>query len=299
MNSDEKTLARIMFKNKINSADGNAFEDLFTAIMNYAEPDFQQIKPWGSIGDRKNDGYIASKGIYFQVFAPEDIRKSYSEVVAKLVRDYIGLKNQWRGIKEFYFVVNDKFKGVGPDSEKAIRKMKDEYDLSRAAFWTAKEIENILFTLDDDKIQTIVSFLPDIEKMSILKYDVLNEVVGHIMQLPIQKIPDGPFIAPDWDKKITFNGLSSLTARYLESAYFQVGDLEEYLKDNGDFLAQELKDRIAKLYVSEKNEMSGDDLFMQILSKISPKDMRMYKDAALVIMAKYFEVCDIFEEPLE
>jgi phage-related protein len=29
--------------------------------MNYAEPDFKQIKPWGNIGDRKNDGYIRSK----------------------------------------------------------------------------------------------------------------------------------------------------------------------------------------------------------------------------------------------
>jgi hypothetical protein len=31
--------------------------------MGYTETDFQQIKPWGRIGDRKNDGYIQSKGI--------------------------------------------------------------------------------------------------------------------------------------------------------------------------------------------------------------------------------------------
>lgn len=45
MNSQEKTLARILFQNKINKADGQKFEDIFTSIMNYAEPDFQQIKP--------------------------------------------------------------------------------------------------------------------------------------------------------------------------------------------------------------------------------------------------------------
>lgn len=297
MNSEEKTLARIMFRNKINGADGNAFEDLFTSIMNYAESEFQQIKPWGSIGDRKNDGYIPSRGIYYQVFAPEDIRKSYSDVVTKLVNDFVELKNHWTGIKEFYFVVNDKFNGVNPDSEKAIRKMKDEHNLSRVAFWTAKDMENILFTLDDDKIQVIVGFLPDTEKMNVLKYDVLNEVISHIMQLPFKKIPDGSPVAPDWDRKIVFNGLGTLTAHYLESAYFQVGDLEEYLKNNGDFLAQELKDRITQLYVSEKEEMSGDDLFMQVLSKISPKNMIMYREAGLVIMAKYFEACDIFEDP--
>jgi len=64
MDNQEKILARILFENKIFKADGNAFESLFTEIMNCAEPDFQQIKPWGNIGDKKNDGSIPSKGIY-------------------------------------------------------------------------------------------------------------------------------------------------------------------------------------------------------------------------------------------
>ena len=71
MNNQEKALARNQFKLKIHEANGQAFEDIFTVIMNYAEPDFQSIKPWGNIGDRKNDGYIKSKGIFFQVFSPE------------------------------------------------------------------------------------------------------------------------------------------------------------------------------------------------------------------------------------
>nr|CBX27246.1 hypothetical protein N47_A12750 [uncultured Desulfobacterium sp.] len=61
MNIQEKTLARYFFQNKILKADGQAFEDIFTAIMNYAEAGFQSIKPWGNIGDRKNDGYIKTK----------------------------------------------------------------------------------------------------------------------------------------------------------------------------------------------------------------------------------------------
>jgi hypothetical protein len=41
-----KTFLRIMFQNKIFKADGQAFENLFTEIMQYAEDDFQQIKAW-------------------------------------------------------------------------------------------------------------------------------------------------------------------------------------------------------------------------------------------------------------
>jgi hypothetical protein len=124
MNSQEKSLARQLFQNKLNKADGQAFEDIFTAIMNYAEPDFQQIKPWGNIGDRKNDGYIKTKGIFYQVFAPEDIQKSYPNAIIKLQKDFIGLKTHWTPINEFYFVLNDKFQGVNAGCDKAIQEIK-------------------------------------------------------------------------------------------------------------------------------------------------------------------------------
>jgi hypothetical protein len=40
MTTDIKTFLRIMFQNKILKADGQAFENLFTEIMQYAEDDF-------------------------------------------------------------------------------------------------------------------------------------------------------------------------------------------------------------------------------------------------------------------
>ena len=70
MTRDEKYMLRAIFQNKIYKADGQKFEDLFTDIIKYAEPGFQQIKPYGNVGDKKNDGYIKSKGIYFQVYGP-------------------------------------------------------------------------------------------------------------------------------------------------------------------------------------------------------------------------------------
>ncbi|EAN0390318.1 TPA: hypothetical protein ACLGL7_004708, partial [Salmonella enterica] len=63
------SIARNMFHLQVYESDGVRFEDLFSKIMYYKSPDFQQVKPYGNIGDRKNDGFIKGQGVYYQVYA--------------------------------------------------------------------------------------------------------------------------------------------------------------------------------------------------------------------------------------
>lgn len=297
MNTNEKTLARHLFQNKILMSDGQSFEDLFTRIMNYAEENFQAIKPWGNIGDRKNDGYIKERGIYYQVYAPEDIRKNYVEAVNKLNTDFAGLKAQWNPINEFYFVVNDKYNGVNANCEKAIQDIKDKNGLIKAGFLTTKDIENILFTLEDDKILSVIGFIPDPSKIKQLDFSVLNEVIGYIMSLPLKEDNNYNINLPDFDEKIIFNNLSSVVAGLLKNGFIQVSYLEEYLSNNGRFIADTLRDKLSMIYFEEKGEFSGDDLFWSMVRRLSPKYTQAHQIAVIVIMAKYFETCDIFEDP--
>jgi hypothetical protein len=296
MNSQEKALARKMFKLKIHESNGQAFEDLFTSIMNYAESDFQAIKPWGNIGDRKNDGYIESKGIFFQVFAPEDIKKSYPKVIEKLKNDFEGLVKQWSPIHEFYFVVNDKYHGINADCEQTIQIIRQEYNLNKTGFKTAKHLENLLFALEDDQIFSIVGYLPDPANIQ-LDYSVLGEIINHLLSFSLPKTLDSSNIYPDWDKKIVFNDLGQIEANYLNNGYFQIGSLDEYLDNQSNFFADEVKDKIREVYIKNKDKHSGTQLFWKMIDVITPKAKSAYQVAVIVLMAKYFETCDIFEEP--
>lgn len=299
MNVQEKTIARKLFQNKILRSDGQAFEDIFTQVMNYSERDFQSIKPWGNIGDRKNDGYIKAKGIFYQVYAPEDIQKSYLDAVKKIKADFIGLLNQWSPVNEFYFVINDKYKGVNADCEIVIQEIKQSYNLKRAGILTAKDIENVLFTLDDDEIFSVTGLIPDPATIKNLDYSILNEVISYVMQMPLKTNSEFNILLPDWDGKIKFNNLSDATANLLNGGYIQLYSLEEYLSNNSDFLADSLRDQLNAVYCQEKKSKSGDDLFWAMVECLSPKAQRMYQITVITIMAKYFESCDIFEEPLE
>lgn len=299
MNSQEKALLRVMFKNKIYQSDGQVFEDLFTSVMNYAEKDFRTIKPWGNIGDRKNDGYIKSTGTFYQVFAPEEIEKSYPNTVKKIHTDFNGLIEQWSSVSSFYFVINDKYKGVNADAEQKMEQIKKDYNLVNAGILTAKDIENILFNLEDDQIFQIVGMLPDPSIIKNIDYSILNEVIVHIMELPLQTNVDEKVVLPEWEKKIKFNGLSNIVENYLNHASQQLVNLEIYLSNNGDFAADTLREKLSEVYMAEKDKKSGDDLFFTMLNTLSPKQTQAYQNVVIVIMAKYFESCDIFEEPKE
>lgn len=297
---DEKQILRILFQNKIYTADEQAFEDLFTAIMNYSYLGFRSIKPWGNIGDRKNDGYIPESGVFFQVYAPENIANSYPNVIKKLKTDFADLVKQWnQPVKEFYFVVNDKYKGVNADAEQTIQEIIKTHKLQNGGFKTAKDLENLLFLLEDDQIFMITGHLPEKKNLDRLNYSILNEVIDHIMSLSLPQGKPPAIILPDWDEKIKFNNLTDTTKSYLNIAYIQVTNLENYLSDNSDFLADELRDKLNEIYQEERVKFSGDNLFWNIVVKASPKQEQSYQSAVIIIMSKYFESCDIFEEPTE
>jgi len=299
MNVHEKTIARTLFQNKIFKADGQSFEDLFVNIMNYLNAEFQQIKPWGNIGDRKNDGYIESEGIYYQVYAPEDIEKSYTKLNHKLKEDFLGLIKQWPKIKEYYFVVNDKYKGINADSEQIISNLKKDCDLDESRILTAKDVENMLFSLEDDQILSITGFLPDPINLKYLDYGVLNEVIVYIMDQSPTVNNGYDIILPDLEEKIQFNGLSRLVAMRLENGLINVIHLEEYLANNSDFLSDTLRDQLNGIYLEMKEDYIGDELFINIMNRLSPKNEFKYQSTVMILMSKYFESCDIFEEPVE
>ena len=58
MDRNTRYIVRLMFQTKVYSCDGAAFESFFTHIMQRHNRNFQQVKPQGQYGDRKNDGLI-------------------------------------------------------------------------------------------------------------------------------------------------------------------------------------------------------------------------------------------------
>jgi|SRR5699024_7430356 len=307
MNTNEKYIARIMFQLKVHKSDGQLYENLFSKIMTKHNPNFRMIKPYGNIGDRKNDGFDKKSGIYYQVYAPEDVEKTKTITVAisKLREDFKGLKKHWDAIckiKEFYYVVNDKYKGLPPQVEQEILLLGSEHTNVVCDSFCSHNLETIFMGLSTDDIIDIVGIIPT-EEISFLDFDVLNKSVEYIMNSEVDVSQDTYVENPDFEYKIKFNKLSPKVANLLTVASYQIGDLEAYFAATGEYVKSELKSRFSKLYDESKKEINESDQsfpdkrFFYILDNAAPNGKKAVKDATLVLMSFYFEACDIFEKP--
>jgi hypothetical protein len=305
MNVNERAPARKMFQNLILSSDGSAYERLFTAVMQHANKDFRQVKPQGRLGDRKNDGYDSTTGRYYQVYAPESLQRMPGKADVKLAADFAGLKAYWdpiSPIREYYFVMNDRYQGTLPTVESDLAKLKSAHALNVCETYLAKDLEDELFKLPDDVISDIVGFGPDPAQIEQIDYSVLAEVIAHVMRHSTAVTAEQVLKVPDFSRKIIFNNLCT-AERFLTLGSYQTGLVEDYFANNSAVSKQDVRNKMNELFQEAEiqhadtvgQDCSGDPVFWSIVNTANPKAAsKAAQDATIVLMAHFFESCDIF-----
>lgn len=317
MNSTSKLIARKMLKLRIHEAKGSAFQRLFEQVMGYTHAGFTPIKPYGNVGDRKNDGFIPSEGRYFQVYAPEDpeSKATAQSSAKKAATDFAGLMRQWDSttpIRDFRFVFNDEYCGCPPDLQLALAQINSKHSIP-ADVMLAKDIEALVMALDDDQLMDVVGCpVPDAAVLDSVDFGVLREVINHVLAMKKPNPLAGILDAPDFDEKIKFNGLSRVFATLLTYASFQSDAVADYFSKNSTFARQQVRDHLSSLYLASKTTLKSvaaadgfaDLVFVDILQAVTPRpkiatraQLAIAQEAAMIVMAFYFEACDIFESP--
>lgn len=302
MDLQAKFIAQKYFQLKIYKKDGYEFQNFFTSIMNKYDSDFTTIKTQGKLGDRKNDGYIPSKGIYYQVYAPEKIDPK--EAINKIEKDLEGLMEYWDErcqVKEYNFVMNDKYKGAYPEINAKILEMGKKYNISTKLL-LASQLENIFFQLKDEDIAEILGSIIVVPSED-LSFMSLNEVIEGIMNLPIKE-SESLVLPAEMEEKIKFNNLNGQIGNILSQHSIYIGQLEEYFSNKGDFEREKVQQILAKIYEESKNEINDECIdsnslrFLYIVKKITPpKSNVSIVNAIYILMSYYFESCDIFQNP--
>lgn len=311
MNAHERYFARILFRNKVLESRGMEFQRFFVEVMSSANPNFQNPKPHGSKGDWKCDGYDIKTGQFYQVYSPENPteQKQIMKAVTKLESAFEGLLKEWgmfTEVKEFFFVYNDHFwGGVYPEMVKRLSGLSNKYGVPCTLF-LPKDLYKVFEGLNvDAKVNCLQCVIPEsTTSNAVVNFEALNEVVQHIVALPLQIPRPGKMILnPEFLRKIEFNALSQPVAELLKHGAYQVGALNHYFELEPDVKVI-LQQRFSALYEEGKQKIAdehlehSDELFFYIYEKACPDGTKTYFQTPVqALMSYYFECCDIFEPP--
>ncbi|EKP0297261.1 hypothetical protein JFR03_004073 [Aeromonas veronii] len=171
---------RTRFKLLVHESNGQQFENLFVKIMSYAIRGFKPVKAHGNIGDRGNDGWCSESGVYYQVYAPENLPKNNEDAIKKMEGDFEKLINYWDQISkvnEYYFVINDKYQGISPHLSLMIKQLKDKHRLRNAGVILSQDLENMCFSLSVDIQQTLIGSQSPAPQKTIHQY-LIDEITS-------------------------------------------------------------------------------------------------------------------------
>lgn len=302
----------LMFQSHVFKSDGQAYQDLFTSIMEKRySGDFRKVRAYGNIGDMKNDGFLPSKGIYYQVFAPLDISKkeTISDAVSKLEGDFNGLFKLWNdtiAIKEFRFVLNDKQQGAPAPVELKIGELKKKNPQIDFGTFTNDDLLREFQFLSFDDRQSIVGFIPFVEGISTIPIEMISKTIQHLKAISGKEERQVEnLIQEEFEKKISFNFLNEQIAELMKKAETQNYILEDYFSCNQDKnLKIQLRDLFVFLYKTEKEKFGELDaltspmIFYNLLESCSINKDKESRNAAIILISYFFVSCDIYEKPI-
>lgn len=310
LSPEQLAYADKLFKLRVLSSDGQAYENLFVEVMTLHDPTFRPVKPQGPIGDRKNDGYSSARGAFHQVYAPEHAEENVTTAVKKLEADFAGLLAFWNTIcpvREFRFVLNDKFKGTYPPIEAALLKLKTTHNLPECCPFLNKDLMRVFGTLNARDVIGVTGHLPSAEAIPDLDYSVFTDVLRHVITSSPALVPAEILRAPDFSEKIAVNKISPAVSALLTAGNLQSGAVESFFGSNSGFSKKAVRDKLAEHYVTLRNRLdgaaatepsSGDLIFFGLLEAVTPAARsEKWQGAAIVLLGYFFESCDIYEDP--
>ena len=308
---EQEHYARVMFKNRILESNGQSYQDLFVAVMTKRDSRFLPVKPQGSIGDQGNDGFIPEEGRYYQVYAPENPKDKdkIAQAAKKAFDDFEKLKKHWEldaEIVDYQFVYNDKYQGAFPTILHALTTLKETHGVTTAKLFLAKDLEREFMQLSTlDKHAVLRSVIPRAQYIDDIDFANLTEILQHLVDNQAAIPAGGLPTVPDYSEKIQFNDIVS-AADLLRIGNFQNSEVDQFFDRHSDFTKTDIRNRLANSYkaarvavdeATKADSHSGDLVFFRLLETIVPEAIRPVQDAAIVLIAYFFEKCDVFEDP--
>lgn len=278
---------------------GDEFQVFFSRLMGLRYPtDFIATRPWGSLGDRKCDGYRRTTRTLFQCFAPNDVE--VADTLGKMKADFAGaLPHRTAFWDEWVFVHNAPEGRLPTDVVQMLTKLQQDHPGITTNAWGFYAIRKTALELTETDLRSLLPTIPTPADFADLGLRDVKPIVDH---LATGEEPPETEVTPPPPGKIAHNRLSQAAARMLTLGMAYSRLLKQYLAGHPD---RTYGDRVAALFRAKYqmlavNGLEPDEvltaLFAFAAGPLPTHNLR--RDAAVwTVLAYLFEHCEIFERP--
>ncbi|MCI5114841.1 MAG: hypothetical protein D3921_06410 [Candidatus Electrothrix sp. AW1] len=257
--------------------------------------DFMACRPWGKIGDRKNDGFLKSERRLFQVYAPNEMKTK--DAIKKIKEDFEGAKVHWDTYFDKWVFVHNAEDGLPPHVHELILEFEQANPGIVLETWGLEKLRVVFRSLSIDDCASWFGLAPTEETKAGLGFKdlqpVLESLAGKIItdDIPVNPVPPGKIEANDLSESVSILIKNGITKAPLVSVFLETW----YDETLGEKLAVSFREK----YKTLRGTMHPNRIFseLQTWAGGSERGTPEHEMAVLTVLAYYFESCDIFEEP--
>ena len=300
MDRYQRAYWELAFKAKFLELKGTAFQDFFAEVMEkgYSGGDFMRVRPWGNQGDRKNDGYLRSKRILFQVYAPGELKEN--ETKSKIEEDFTGALPYWKDYFGTWVFVHNSREGLSPGVTECLLSLDKNHKDVSVTPWGFEDLRQEVFRLGADDLVALLGLAPASGDFVNIGFDKIKPILDMVARTTVQ--PDAP-VAPVPRDKVQINRLSGDAEMLIQLGRRRSNVVEKFLASYPDpQYGDEVVQAFRVKYESLRDASLGPDRIFQELQTFSGGKALgdpARQAAVLTVLAYLFDKCDIFESSSE
>ena len=259
--------------------------------------DFMACRPWGNVGDRKNDGFLKSERRLFQVYAPNELVAT--KAIEKITEDFDGAKLHWLQHFDKWVFAHNATEGLPPHVQALILELERANPGITLEPWGLEEFRLILRKLSSDDLVSWLGPAPSEETKASLGFADLQPVLETLGQ---RTTPTNSSVRDVPMGKIGANALSESVAALIKSGMSRTPLVEKFFDQWYD---ETLGERTAEAFRAEYQRLrkahTPNAIFAELQAWAGGRDRGTpeHEMAVLTVIAYYFERCDIYEAPTE
>ena len=296
MNNFQEAYYESRFEVEFLRSKGDAFETLFDKLMGLAfKADYIPTRPWGNIGDRKNDGYLKSEKRLFQVYAPNELKAT--KAIKKITEDFEGAKKYWAEYFDKWIFVHNADDGLPPHVFKLLLDLDKETPEIEVTHWSLNELRDVFRQIPLKEKEAWYGPAPTEEtksKIGFADLKIVLESISHSsvpLNSEVKDVPAGKIEANALSESVAFLLRQGMTKSPMVDLFFSQWHDESL----GERIATAFKAKYLKL----KEQFTPNEIFTELQAWAGGDEIGTpeHQVAVLTILAYYFESCEIYEEP--